>query len=206
MELDSREVAIAPQLAALRERTVYVGLLRESPAQDTELGFRTALTEPFVAVLPASHPLAAQRTVRVDQLADCPFVLLPRAVGPSLCDRITGLCADAGFTSRVARHAVEWQTVCALMETGLGVSPAPASIRRIRLKGVAFRGITPATARTRVAVAWRESDTNPLIPGILAALRHEPPTGPAGPAPRWGGRPESTEPPLKCPRRVEVPG
>ncbi|MFI6943731.1 LysR family transcriptional regulator [Streptomyces sp. NPDC050418] len=186
VELDIQEMTTTPQLAALRERTIDIGLLREPPAQDAELDFETVLTEPFVAVLPASHPLAAQRAVRVEQLADQPFVLLPRAVGPPLHDRIAGLCIAAGFTPRVAQHAVEWQTVCALVETGLGVSLAPESIRRIRLKGVAFRriepgvapgvghgtatGIEPSAARTRVAVAWRRNDSNPLLPGILAAL------------------------------------
>lgn len=67
---------------------------------------------------------------------------------------------------------VEWQTVCALVETGLGVSLAPASIRRIRLKGVAFRRIDPADARTRVAVAWRKDDPNPLIARLLATVDH----------------------------------
>ncbi|MFJ3820853.1 LysR substrate-binding domain-containing protein [Streptomyces nodosus] len=57
---------------------------------------RTVLTEPFVAVLPSGHPFAAQRTVHVGQLADSPFVLLPREAGPGLYDRITGLCADTG--------------------------------------------------------------------------------------------------------------
>ncbi|MFD0277891.1 LysR family transcriptional regulator [Kitasatospora sp. NPDC127111] len=169
--LDILEMTTAPQLAALHDRTIDIGLLREPPDAETGLGFLTALTEPFVAVLPAAHPLAAQRTVQVAQLAGSPFVLLPRAAGPHLYDRITGLCTAAGFTPRVAQHAVEWQTVCALVETGLGVSLAPASIRRIRLKGVAFRGITPATARTRVAVAWREDDPNPLVAHLLTTVR-----------------------------------
>lgn len=143
----------APQLAALREQTIDIGLLREPPPHDAEPGFETVLAEPFVAVLPASHPLAAQRAVQVEQLADCPFVLLPRAVGPPLHDQIANLCIAAGFTPQVTQHAVEWQTVCALVETGLGVSLAPESIRRIRLKGVAFRRIDPNTARTRVAAA-----------------------------------------------------
>ncbi|MFF8611458.1 LysR family transcriptional regulator [Streptomyces sp. NPDC015350] len=181
VELDIREMTTTPQLAALRESTIDIGLLREPPAHDAELGFATVLTEPFVAVLPSGHPLAAQRTVRVEQLADCPFVLLPRAVGPSLYDRITGLCTAAGFTPRVAQHAVEWQTVCALVETGLGVSLAPESIRRIRLKGVAFRGIGPGTARTRVAVAWRRDDPNPLVPRLLAALGQGSQGGPGKP-------------------------
>lgn len=167
VRLDIHEMTTAPQLAALHDRTIDIGLLREPPADEPQLDFRTVLSEPFVAVLPSAHPLAARRTVRVGQLADSPFVLLPRAVGPRLYDQIIGLCASAGFTPRVAQHAVEWQTVCALVETGLGVSLAPASIRRIRLKGVAFRRIEPATVRTRVAVAWRKGDQNPLVAHLL---------------------------------------
>ncbi|SEE15087.1 LysR family transcriptional regulator [Streptomyces sp. TLI_105] len=170
VRLDIQEMTTTPQLAALRERTIDVGLLREPPADDPELDFATVLTEPFVAVLPSAHPLARQRTVRVDQLADSPFVLLPRAVGPPLYDRIADLCATAGFAPRVVQHAVEWQTVCALVETGLGVSLAPESVRRIRLKGVAYRGIQPGAPRTRVAVAWRGDDRNPLVSRLLEVL------------------------------------
>lgn len=170
VRLDLREMTSAPQLAALHERTIDVGLLREPPADEPELRFRTVLREPFVAVLPADHPLAAQRAVRVDRLAREPFVLLPREDGPRLYDRIVGLCTDAGFTPRIGQHAVEWQTVCALVGAGLGVSLAPASIRRIRLRGVAFRRVTPGDARTLVAVAWRRDDPGPLVRHLLAAV------------------------------------
>ncbi|MFF6776753.1 LysR family transcriptional regulator [Streptomyces sp. NPDC012637] len=176
-DLDIREMTSAPQIAALHDRTIDIGLLREPPSGEQELGFRTVLTEPFVAVLPASHPLASQRTVRVAQLADAPFVLPPRDVGPQLHDRITGLCTAAGFTPRIAQRAVEWQTVCALVETGLGVSLAPASIRRIRLGNVAFRRVAPGTTRTRVAVAWRRNDPNPLVDHLLTTVGNAAPDG-----------------------------
>ncbi|GGV79955.1 transcriptional regulator [Streptomyces griseoloalbus] len=175
VHLDIHEMTTAPQIAALHDKTIDIGLLREPPSDETELGFRTVLSEPFVAVLPSTHPLATQRTVQLAQFADSPFVLMPRTVGPSLHDQIIGLCTSAGFTPRIVQHAVEWQTVCALVGTGLGVSLAPASIRRIRLKGVAFRRIEPRTARTRVAVAWRENDHNPLVRCLLAAISQDPP-------------------------------
>ncbi|MFJ8626085.1 LysR family transcriptional regulator [Kitasatospora sp. NPDC093550] len=178
VRLDMREMTSAPQLTALRERTIDVGLLREPPADRPDLCFRTVLTEPFVAVLPAGHPLAARRAVRIEQLAEEPFVLLPREDGPQLYDRITGLCADAGFTPTIAQHAVEWQTVCALVGAGLGVSLAPASIRRIRLRGVAFRRTEPGAAPTRVAVAWRTDDPDPLVRHLLAAATETLPPGP----------------------------
>ncbi|MFI6520870.1 LysR family transcriptional regulator [Spirillospora sp. NPDC050679] len=169
--LDIREMTTAPQIAALHDKSIDVGLLREPADDQAGLRFSTVLTEPYAAVLPAADPLAAQRLVPLAQLADRPFVLLPRAAGPGLHDQIIGLCAAAGFTPQVAQHAVEWQTVCALVEAGLGVSLAPAGIRRIRLKGVAFRGIEPGAVRSRVAIAWRPNDPNPLIPHLLAAVR-----------------------------------
>ncbi|MGV4980823.1 LysR family transcriptional regulator [Streptomyces sp. NRAIS4] len=180
-DLDIHEMTTAPQLDALRDRSIDIGLLREPPDDDSELDFRTVLSEPFVAVLPAGHPRAAQRALPLAQLAGEPFVLLPRAAGPGLYDRITGLCEEAGFTPRISQHAVEWQTVCALVETGLGVSLAPASIRRIRLKGVAFRRIDPGTARTRVAVAWRRNDHNALVARLLETVGQQPRPGHRGP-------------------------
>ena len=178
VRLDIHEMTTAPQLAALHDKTIDIGLLREPPTDEMQLGFKTVLTEPFVAVLPSAYSLTAQRTVEVGQLADSPFVLLPRQVGPQLHDQIIGLCTAAGFTPQVAQHAVEWQTVCALVQTGLGVSLAPASIQRIRLKGVAFRRIEPSTARTRVAVAWRKNDQNPLVASLLATVSQDPPDSP----------------------------
>lgn len=173
--LEIREMTTGPQLAALSDKTIDVGLLREPPAGHGDLIFQTVMSEPFVAVLPHDHPLAVERTVPVATLAGSPFVLLPREHGQQLYDQIDGLCRAAGFTPQVVQHAVEWQTVCALVKAGLGVSLAPASIRRIRLKGIAFRRIQPCAPRTRVAAAWRRNDPNPLTGTLLAALGQDPP-------------------------------
>lgn len=169
VHLHIQEMTTAPQITALHNRDIDVGLLR-APSADAALDFKVVLTEPFVAILPAGHPLTAVRRVPLAQLAEAQFTLLPRHVGPGLYDQILGLCAEAGFTPRIAQHAVEWQTVCGLVEAGLGVSIAPASVRRIRLRGVAFRAIEPSVARTSVAAAWRKNDRNPLIAHLLASV------------------------------------
>ena len=175
VHLHIQEMTTAPQISALHDRTIDVGLLREPSADSTALDFKVVLTERFVAVLPTGHPLAALKRVPLTRLADSPFVILPRHVGPQLHDQILGLCAAAGFTPRVAQHAVEWQTVCGLVEADLGVSLAPESIRRIRLGGVVFRAIEPDATRTRVAAAWRKTDRNPLIAHLLACIDQDPP-------------------------------
>ncbi|MEV0313222.1 LysR family transcriptional regulator [Nonomuraea fuscirosea] len=172
VRMEIREMTSAPQVTALHEHVIDVGLLREPP-DEPGLAAEAILAEEFIAVLPVAHPLAARRVVPVEALADEPFVLLPRGAGPRFHDRILGLCRSAGFEPRLGQEAVEWQTVCALVEAGLGVSLAPASIRRIRLNGVAYRRISPNDARTTVAVAWRRDDHDPLVARFLAAARSD---------------------------------
>ncbi|MEU1506107.1 LysR family transcriptional regulator [Kitasatospora sp. NPDC005748] len=173
VEMEIREMTTAVQLTALHEQVIDLGLLREPPDEPGLLN-EVILSEEFVAVLPRSHPLAARRVVPVEALAGEPFVLLPRSAGPTVLDRILHLCRDAGFEPRLGQQAVEWQTVSALVEAGLGVSLAPASIRRIRLKGVAYRRIEPNTTRTTVAMTWRRDDRNPLVARFLEEARREP--------------------------------
>ncbi|MEU8174570.1 LysR family transcriptional regulator [Microbispora hainanensis] len=172
VEIEIREMTTAPQVTALHERVIDVGLLREPP-DEPGLAAETILSEEFIAVVPAAHPLAVQRVLPVEALADEPFVLLPRSAGPMFHDRILDVCRSAGFEPRLGQQAVEWQTVCALVEAGLGVSLAPASIRRIRLKGVAYRRIEPNDARTAVAATWRRDDRNPLVTRFLEVARSE---------------------------------
>ncbi|MDR8413465.1 LysR family transcriptional regulator [Nonomuraea sp. 3-1Str] len=170
VEVEIREMTTAPQVAALRDGSLDVGLLREPPEADG-LVAEPILSEGFVAVLPSGHPLAARRAVPVAALAGEPFVLPPREAAPTVHDRIAGLCRAAGFEPRAGQRAVEWQTVCALVGAGLGVSLAPASVRGIRLAGVTYRGISPRGARTTVAACHRRDDPNPLLARFLHTAR-----------------------------------
>ena len=164
------EMTTTPQIAALNDRSLDIGLLREPAGDNSELAFKTVLTEPYVAVLPKSHPAAAPRRVPVTDLADSPFVLPPRHVGPQLHDQIIGLCTAAGIRPYVAQQAVEWQTVCGLVEAGLGVSIAPASIRRIRLDGIVFRDLHACHVRTRVAAGWHRDNSSTLVAHLRSFL------------------------------------
>ncbi|GAB2594818.1 LysR family transcriptional regulator [Streptomyces capparidis] len=170
VDLRIREMTTAPQVAALRDGVIDVGLMREPP-RVPGLAVEPVLSEGFVAVLPAAHPLAARRTVPVAALAGEPFVLLPRDAAPTVHDRIAGLCRQAGFEPRVGQRAVEWQTVCALVGAGLGVSLAPAGVRRLRVRGVACRGIEPGGARTVVGVVWRAEERGAVVRRFVETVR-----------------------------------
>lgn len=170
VELELRELTSAPQADALRTGALDAGLVRESPTGPGLAGAEV-WREPFVAVLPDGHPLGREEAVAVEALADEPFVLFPRAAGPAFHDRVTGVCADAGFAPRVVQRAVEWQTLVAFVGAGLGVTIAPAEVSRLRLDGVVYRRPAPEPAPTVVTLCWRDGDTRPLLRGFIETMR-----------------------------------
>lgn len=83
-------------------------------------------------MVPDDHRLASRRRIRLAEAADETFVTLEPGYG---LRRITDdLCAEAGFTPRVAFEGEEAETLRGLVAAGLGWhcyrrprSPAPAS-------------------------------------------------------------------------------
>jgi len=101
--------------------------------------------EPFSAVLPASHPLAARRRLALHELADEPWIVAPDVGGRQA---LMAACAGAGFAPRVVATA-GWHATPDLIAAGLGLALAPAdTARRLRRGGVAVRAITGAPERT----------------------------------------------------------
>ncbi|MFC6022220.1 LysR family transcriptional regulator [Plantactinospora solaniradicis] len=171
--LNLRELTTTQQVDGLRDGTLDVGLLRPPlPAADTGfLHVEAVGNERLVVALPADHPRAGDRVVDARQLADEPFVLSPRHLGPGLRDQIVDYCRRAGFTPTVAQEAIQMQTIIGLVAGGLGVSLVPASVSQLRRNDVAFRPARPATHVIELAVAYRRIESNPATANLVALAR-----------------------------------
>lgn len=157
--------AIAESLSAGR---LDVGLLREITSVDG-MPASVLLRERVVAVLPEAHKLAARKRLSLRHLASEPFVLFPRRLGTAFYDRLMGFCVDAGFVPTVVQEATQWQSVVTFVETGLGVSLAPACIERVRLPGVVFRPLSGLS--TFVSVCAPHADSSTVVAAFVSRLR-----------------------------------
>lgn len=162
-----RELATSAIAEALEAGTVDLGLLREAAIPGGEV----VLNESIVAVLPAGHALAARAGLKLRQLAEEPFVLFPRRLGEAFYDRLVSFCVDAGFTPRVAQEATQWQSVVTFVETGMGVSLAPACVQRFRWKGVVYRELPGLS--TTVSAGHRREGPSAAATAFLKILRGE---------------------------------
>ena len=140
---------------------VAVVVLPRSPGEPVNDGLvhHHLLADPFRAVLPRSHPLAAKRQLDIALAAGEPWI------GVSSCPDLFALvvelaCARAGFRPRYALEADEYPTALGFIAAGLGVALVPMmALSPSPHPGVAVRrgkGIQPERqvwALTRDAIA-----------------------------------------------------
>jgi DNA-binding transcriptional LysR family regulator len=111
-------------------------------------------------VVPDDHPLAGRRRVRLAEAADEHFVTLERGYGMRRI--LESLCAEAGFTPRVAFEGEEAETIRGLVAAGLGVALLPPPT--VPRPGVRELTVTAPRAVREIGVAWLAGrpDTPPV--------------------------------------------
>ncbi|MGV4987010.1 LysR family transcriptional regulator [Streptomyces sp. NRAIS4] len=115
----------AALLSRLRSGELDLALI-SPPPDEPDVTARRVHRQRLRLVVPEGHHLAGRRRARLPEVRDDAFVCLPSGYGlRQLTDR---LCAEAGFTARVAFEGEEVETLRGLVAAGLGVAllPAPA--------------------------------------------------------------------------------
>ncbi|GGP26461.1 LysR family transcriptional regulator [Silvimonas amylolytica] len=171
VHLTLREMMTVQQMAAVADGTVDIGMVRTSDVQVPEnVVLRHLAEDPLVLALRDDHPLAGQDTVRLQQLANEPFVMYSESAGTSIYRHIQRLCHDAGFAPNVVQEAREGTTLIGLVAAGLGVSILPAPLSCVRVEGVRYLPLADAGAMASASLATRVPNTSPLVANFVALL------------------------------------
>lgn len=138
---------------ALAMGEIDLGILH--PPISTNLITSALAPQRMLLALPARHRLAGKTTIAVSDLEDEPFLVAPRAVGPSIYDRLIGLFQRAGISPRIVQEATPATTLCGLVAAGAGLGFVPEGIAHAGRPGVVFRSVRPAAPSLPMAAAWR---------------------------------------------------
>ena len=162
VRLHLHESFTAKVAEGLESGRLDVGVLRDGdPMKDMEV--RTIYAEPFVAVLPATHRRARQRSLLLSALRDEPFVYYPRSAGRRAFEKPLQLCEEHGFRPQIVQEASHWLTILRLIGAGLGVSIAPACVRRIASPEVVCLPLAGSKARSEIELAYPAGETRPMV-------------------------------------------
>ncbi|MFA5120158.1 hydrogen peroxide-inducible genes activator [Zavarzinia sp.] len=158
--LELTEGRTADLLAGLRAGTLDAALLAlpADGAFGRDLEAAEAFHEPFLALVPAGDPLAAQAEVPVADLASRPLLLLEE--GHCLADQALALCGDNQQRGPIRSGSLA--TLSRLVGRGKGVTLLPAMAVATECRagdGTAVRPLPdPAPGRT-IGLVWRKGAT-----------------------------------------------
>ena len=149
-------------------------LLLTSPRPtDPLVDWMDLLTEPMVLAVPPRHRLAARRRIRLNEVADDPFITASRET--PLRTIIDPLCQRAGFSPRVAFEGTDVETMRGLVSAGLGVALLPA--RPGAPASPPLLAISDPGAERSIGLAWhRDRYRSPAVAAFadfIATTRHQ---------------------------------
>lgn len=122
-------------------------------------GFKTEMIKDgeMLAVLPKSHPLATQKSIRLKDIAEEPYILLEEG---SYSEPMNAFQA-AGLTPDIRYTIHDDYAIMTMVEAGLGVSILAELILRRTSFDIVCLPIDPPIYRT-LAVAYKEKDSLPI--------------------------------------------
>ena len=162
VKLHLHESFTALVIEGMENGTLDAGILRDGdPVEGLQV--TTILSEPFVAVLPATHACARQKSLSIAVLRDEPFVYYPRSAGARAYEKALTLCEEHGFRPQIVQEASHWLSILRLIGAGLGVSIAPACVRRIASEEVVCLPLRGTKAVSNIELAWLAGDARPIV-------------------------------------------
>jgi DNA-binding transcriptional LysR family regulator len=120
-------------------------------------------------LLPAEHPLASAKKLRLRELADTPFVMFPRAHNPGFYDRVLAAFQQAGITPRIADEVWPRSNAIGLVRAGLGATfMCPSEAQQLPTE-VKFRTLDGPAPESRLVLGWRkDAPSDPALSAFLS--------------------------------------
>ncbi len=173
LKIALRELSSSEQLLDLSHERLDAGFVHTTqvPAEFSQI---LVSSQPFVACVPATHPLARRRSIPLEALADQPFALVARLVSPDYHSRILALCGAAGFTPDPMHELHHWLSVVSLVGQGLAVALVPAAMQQSGMWGAAFvpvKGARHDWPRYETYCLWKTGRDQPALGLFLSAVR-----------------------------------
>lgn len=146
----------------LIDGTIDLSFISPFPEAHEQVSGELLLVEELFAVLPAQHPLAACKEIRLDQLKHDSFVMFSEAY--SLRGIVLEACRKAGFVPQIGFEGEETDTIRGLVAAGMGVGllPEMALTEISPLQPAKVRVSEPKVTRTIGLIRRKEERLSPV--------------------------------------------
>src|ERR1700722_3576782 len=157
----------SPELAGglMRGKVDVAFLRREKDAPG--IAFKPLIREPLVAVLPAGHRLAAQKAVRIRDLAQETYIT-PTRVAPALKAVIEAYAMKSGVVLKPDYDGENLSSVISLVTSTGGVTLLPLYVKLMMPPSVVVRPLQGDVPTIELVLGYSRSTTSALLKRFLA--------------------------------------
>lgn len=172
IELQFAEAEPEESIPALKRGDYDVAVVFDYPMTPAEFGRDTEATlifeDPMRIALPPGHPLAASKTVKIEDLAEEDWVC---GRGPSSCrENVLDVGRAAGFEPRISFESDDYVVLKGLIAAGLGVTILPELAGEH--PGIELRDVHPDNPLRRVWAVSRDAASRPpAVEQMVSILR-----------------------------------
>jgi len=191
-DLVRQVIALTPQMPLVLQENFTVKLLEQlrlgeidcailaEPFPDTNLAIAPLYDEPFVAAVPATHPLAGEASITTEQIKQETMLLLGN--GHCFRDHVLEVCPEfARYASdaegiRRSFEGSSLETIKHMVAAGMGVTlvpqlsvPTGGGVHPLESTHIRYLPFANDVPKRRVVLAWRRSFTRYEA---IAALRN----------------------------------
>jgi DNA-binding transcriptional LysR family regulator len=168
------DMSPAEQLRALEARKIdlgFVGLRPPAAGKNmAALAWECVAHHDVVVVLPAHHPLAKKRKLKLTDLKPLFFVAMSEETHPGSRDWLSGLCQESGFIPRILQDVDLESGLMTFVAEGLGVTLAREQIKNLPHPGVVFRPLLTA-AKADYWIAWHRENRSKGLQQYIEIIR-----------------------------------
>lgn len=165
------EMPTLPQVAALEQGTLDVGILR-APVLSNQLKVQTLFFDPFVVVAPLMKSRFTQQDKLAAWLKSSPFIFFSKDFAPQYNARLIEICARLGFKPDIVHEANNAHSILQLIEAGLGVSILPYSLKQqYGYLKVSFIELENIPVNTEVVLAYKQSNKSAALNWFIEHYR-----------------------------------
>ena len=158
------------QLRLLEADKIDLGLFRP-PKVTAGFTIHEISKEGFVAVVPASSPLADRDALSIGDLRDEPFIGLSEIRGIGYQDHIFQKCREAGFQPKIIQRVSGTMAIITMVAANMGVGVVPSWVVHEPVNGVHYRSLPELPPSIPLVCAWRSDTGNQLVLPFYHALK-----------------------------------
>lgn len=157
---------------ALRDGRIDVALSHSPPPPAEGFQHRLLSDDPFAVALPADVVAARDNgPVRLGDLADMSWIMLPRSASAAFYDSFIEACEAVGFTPKIRYETTSTSAALSLVAAGLGAVFKSSRQAKFAPPGVTFRVSSDFGRSAETFVVWRPDPApSPALSALIDAF------------------------------------